>query len=163
MNVRGLAGLLPWGIVLAIGAAAILLLVDRQPMLGRGVLGFVLIGHGLVHVLYLVPPPSPPARRSAPRWPFDLSRSWLARRAGSDRSRRIAIALIGIVAGTSVLAALALIGIVLPTSLWPALVVTAAAASLVLLAVAFDPQLLLGMGIDVALLLLVVAGWSPTS
>ena len=162
MNVRGLAGLLPWAIVLAIGAAAILLLLDRHPMLGRSVLGLVLIGHGLVHVLYLVPPPSPPAGRSAPRWPFDLGRSWLSRRAGPRRARRIALSLIGLAVGASVLAALAVIGIAVPTALWPALVAVAAAASLALLVAAFDPQLLLGMGIDAALLLLVIAGWSPT-
>jgi hypothetical protein len=158
---RGLLGILPWAVVLAIAAAAIWLLLERQATIGAWVLAAVILAHGLIHALYLVPSPDPPADGRGPRWPFDLGRSWLVVLAGARRGRRIAIALVAVVIGTSVLAALATAGI-LPAAAWPALVTAAAAASLVLLLLAFDPQLLLGLGIDVVLLLVVLTGaWRP--
>ena len=158
---RGLLGILPWAIVLAIAGAAIWLLLGRNPEIGAWVLAAVLLAHGLVHALYLVPSPDPPADGRGPRWPFDLGRSWLVALAGGRRGRRIAIALVAVVVGTSALAALATAGI-LPAAAWPALVAGAAAASLALLLLAFDPQLVLGLGIDVVLLLVVLTGaWRP--
>jgi hypothetical protein len=45
---------------------------------------------------------------------------------------------------------------------WPPLVVAAATASLVLLGLAFDAQLVLGIGIDLVLLAVVLTGaWAP--
>ncbi len=162
---RGLVGMLPWAIVLAIAGAAIWVLLDRQPVLGAWVLAALFVGHGLVHTLYLVQPPDPPADRpaggKAPRWPFDLGRSWLVALAGARRGRRLAAILIGAVAGASILAALATVG-VLPAAWWSALVAVASLGSLVLLVLAFDLQLVLGIGIDVVLLAIVATGaWSP--
>jgi hypothetical protein len=160
---RGLIGILPWAIVLAIAGAAIWLLLDRQAVVGSWVLAAVLVGHGLVHGLYLVPQPEFPAGGAGPRWPFELARSWLVVLAGARRGRRIAALLIAAIVGASVLAALATVGI-LPAASWPGLVAAAAIASLVLLFAAFDIQLALGVGIDVLLLVVVVAGaWMPAS
>jgi hypothetical protein len=59
-------------------------------------------------------------------------------------------------------AALATVG-VLPVAWWSALVVLAAVTSLVLLVLAFEPQLILGVGIDVVLIVVAVTGaWTPT-
>ena len=158
---RGIVGMLPWAIVLVIAGAAVWLLLDRQVVLGTWVLGTLILGHGLVHGLYLVPPPDPPAGGPGPRWPFDLGRSWLVALAGDRRGRRIAGLLIGVVIVASILAALATVGI-LPVAWWSMLLVVAAVASLVLIVLAFDPQLLLGIGIDVALLVVVLTGsWTP--
>jgi hypothetical protein len=158
---RGIVGMLPWVIVLAIAGAAIWLLLDRQVVLGTWILAALILGHGLVHALFLLPPPDPPAGRPGPRWPFDLGRSWLLALAGAGRGRRLAVVLVGVIVVTSILAALATVG-VLPVAWWSALVVLAAVASLVLLVLAFDLQLVLGIGIDVALLVVVVAGaWAP--
>jgi hypothetical protein len=158
---RGLLGILPWAIVLAIAGAAIWLLLGRNAAIGAWVLAAVLLAHGLVHALYLVPPPDPPADGRGPRWPFDLGRSWLVVLAGARRGRRIAITLVAVVVGTAILAALATAGI-LAAAAWPALVAALAAVSLVLLLLAFDPQLVLGLGIDVVLLLVVLTGaWRP--
>jgi hypothetical protein len=158
---RGVVGMLPWVVVLAIAGAAIWLLLERQVVLGTWVLAALILGHGLVHGLYLVPPPDPPAGRPGPRWPFDLGRSWLVALTGARRGRRVAGLLVGVVVVASILAALATVGI-LPVAWWSVLLVLAAVASLVLLVLAFDPQLLLGIGIDAALLLVVLTGsWAP--
>jgi hypothetical protein len=159
---RGIVGMLPWVIVLAIAGAAIWLLLDRQVVLGAWVLAAVILGHGLVHALYLVRPPDPPAGRPGPKWPFDLGRSWLVALAGARRGRRLATLLVGVIVVASLAAALATVG-VLPVAWWSALVVLAAVASLVLLVLAFEPQLILGIGIDVVLLVVAVTGaWTPT-
>jgi hypothetical protein len=159
---RGIVGMLPWVIVLAIAGAAIWLLLDRQVVLGAWVLAAVILGHGLVHALYLVRPPDPPAGRPGPKWPFDLGRSWLVALAGARRGRRLATLLVGVIVVASLAAALATVG-VLPVAWWSALVVLAAVTSLVLLVLAFEPQLILGIGIDVALFVVAVTGaWSPT-
>jgi hypothetical protein len=159
---RGIVGMLPWVIVVAIAGAAIWLLLGRQVVLGTWVLAAVILGHGLVHALYLVPPPDSPAGSHPPRWPFDLGRSWLVALAGARRGRRLATLLVGVIAVASIAAALATVG-VLPVAWWSALVVLAAVTSLVLLVLAFEPQLILGVGIDVVLLVVAVTGaWTPT-
>jgi hypothetical protein len=159
---RGIVAMLPWVIVLAIAGAAIWLLLGRLVVLGAWVLAAVIVGHGLVHALYLVPPPDPPAGRHGPRWPFDLGRSWLVALAGARRGRRLAALLVGVIVAASILAAVATVG-VLPVAWWSALVIVAAVTSLVLLVLAFEPQLILGIGIDVALFVVAVTGaWTPT-
>ncbi len=158
---RGIVGMLPWVIVLAIAGAAIWLLLGRQAVLGAWVLAAVIVGHGLVHALYLVPPPDPPAGRRGPRWPFDLGRSWLVALAGARRGRRLAALLVGLIVVAAIAAALATVGI-LPVAWWSALVVLTAVASLVLLVLAFEPQLILGVGIDVVLIVVALTGaWTP--
>jgi hypothetical protein len=158
---RGIVGMLPWLVVLAIAGAAIWLLLERQAVLGAWVLAALLLGHGLVHVLYLVPTPGAADGSPGPRWPFDLQRSWLVALAGARRGRRLAAVLIVGIVGLSILAALATVGIVAAAA-WPALVAAAAAASLVLLVLAFDVQLVLGIGIDVVFIAVALTGaWAP--
>jgi hypothetical protein len=160
---RGIIGMLPWVIVLAIAGTAIWLLLGRQAVLGTWVLAALLIGHGLVHALYLVPPPDPPAGRNGPRWPFDPGRSWLVALAGARRGRRLVTLLVGVIVVASIAAALATVGL-LPVAWWSALVVLVAVTSVVLLVLAFEPQLILGLGIDVVLLVVAVTGaWLPTA
>ena len=63
--------------------------------------------------------------------------------------------------GTFALSALATAGIV-PAELWGPVSIAAAVASVVLLVVFFQPWLVLGVVVDLALLWAVlVAGWSP--
>jgi len=160
---RALIGMLPWVIVLAIAGAAVLLLLDRQVLLGTWVLGALIVGHGLVHGLYLVPAPDRPTDGRGPTWPFDLGRSWLVALAGAGRGRRLGVILIAVILAVSALAGLSTVGI-LPAAWWPALVLAASVASLVLLLLAFDLQLILGVVVDVGLVALVLTGaWTPGS
>ena len=76
---KTLIGLLPIAAALGVAAAAIWLMVERNIAAGAWLLAALLIGHGLVHGLYLLPQEQPPAD-----WPFDMSRSWLVTAAGPD-------------------------------------------------------------------------------
>jgi hypothetical protein len=160
--VKGLLGILPWAIVLVLGGSVIWVLLDGQMAAGRWLLAGVLIAHGLVHALFLVPAPA--TGTGGREWPFDLGRSWPVTKASLDPglARLIATFLIVVIAGAFALAALATLGLVVPSGWWGGLVVIGAVASLVLLVLAFDPQLVLGIGIDIALLVVVFGSfWSP--
>ncbi len=162
---KTLLGMLPWAIVLAIGGVVIWFVLDRQIAAGRWLLAGLILGHGLVHVLYLVPAPAA-GSGDGPQWPFDLGRGWLVESLGPDPGlvRAGAIVLIGIVVVAFALGALATVGIVVPVDWWAPLVVVGSVASLVLLVLAFHPQLVLGIGIDVALLIVVLGSlWSPAA
>ncbi len=118
-------------------------------VLVRMVLGVLLVAHGLVHLLWLAP-------SDDPAWPFRLDRSWLL----SEATRKpVAVVLIApIVAGFALLG-LAVWGVPGLASIWPILAIGAAVASLAALVLFWDRQLLLGVAIDVALI--VVALWHP--
>lgn len=115
----------------------------------RVVLGLVLVAHGLVHLMWWAP-------SDDPAWPFRLDRSWLLR---EGTRRPVAVALISVVVAGFALVGLAVWGVPGLASVWPALTVGAALASLALLVLYFDRQLLWGVAIDPALI--VVALWRP--
>lgn len=161
---KTIAGLAPLAIVLSGVGIAIWWLLARDLAIGRWVLGGFLVAHGLIHFLFVVPAPATTA--GGAEWPFDMTQSWLVTGAGLDMGpvRVIGAALIGIVAIGFLLAGLATVGIVIPSGWWRVLVVGSAAASIVLLALFFSPQLVLGLGIDAVLLLIAVAAvWAPTA
>ncbi len=161
---KTLLGILPWAVVLAVGGIAIWFLLDQEMAIGPWLLAGILVGHGLVHGLYFVPAPASGPDR--PTWPFDLGRSWPVRSLGLDpglvRAGSLVLFLVVVVAFT--LAALATVGILVPTDLWGPLVTLGAVASLAMLALGFHPQLVLGVGIDIVLLVVVLGSlWSPTT
>jgi hypothetical protein len=95
-----------------------------------------------------------------------MARSWLVTGIGLDvnLARVIGVALICAIAVGFFLAGLATVGILVPSSWWPVLVVGSAAASAVMLALFFNPQLVLAFGVDVVLVWIIVAKvWSPTT
>lgn len=118
-------------------------------LLVRVVLGLLLVAHGLVHLLWFAP-------NDDPAWPFRSDRSWLVPEA---IRRPVAIGLVAVVVVGFTLVGLAVWGVPGLASIWPALVVGAALASLATLVLYFDRQLLVGVAIDVALI--VVALWRP--
>ena len=115
----------------------------------RIVLGVLLAAHGLVHLLWLVP-------SGDPAWPFRIDRSPLMPESGR---KPVAVALIGLVVVGFVLLGLAVWGVPGLSSIWPVLAIGAAVASLALLVLFWDRQLLLGVAIDVCVI--VVALWHP--
>ena len=162
---KAVLGLLPWAIALVIAGVAIWFLLEHDIALGAWLLAAFLAGHGLVHVMFLVPRPGDAAASAGGvDWPFDLARTWPVTSAGVDPGvvRIAAAVLIGVVVVGFVLAGLATVGLLVPAGWWPGLVAVSAGASIVLLALAFAPGLLLGLAIDALLLGLVFTGaWTP--
>jgi hypothetical protein len=118
-------------------------------VLVRIVLGVLLVAHGLVHLLWFAP-------NDDPSWPFRLDRSWLL----PDTTRKpVGVVLVALVVVAFALLGLAVWGVPGLASIWPALAVVGALASLAALVLFFDRQLLWGVAIDVALI--VVALWRP--
>jgi hypothetical protein len=118
-------------------------------VLVRTILGVLLVAHGLIHLLWLTP-------SGDQAWPFRLDRSWLVPEA---TRRPIGVVLIALTVAGFALLGLAVWGVPGLTSIWPVLAIGAAVASLAVLVLWWDRQLLVGMAIDVALI--VVAWWQP--
>ncbi len=164
---KALLGLLPFAVALAIAGAVIVVLMERNATAGRLALAGVLAGHGLVHLFFFVPQPAPAAgSASAAEWPFDIARTWATTSFGVDPGmlRVLGVALVAIVVAGFVMAALSTVGVLLPAGWWRPLIGIGAVASLLTLALFFNPQLLLGPTIDLVLLVLVIATtWSPAA
>ena len=116
----------------------------------RVIIGILLIGHGLVHLLFIAPDA---ADRS---YPFSLDRSWLL---PESARRPFAYVMMGAVVLAFVAAALAWWGVPGLSSGWAGIVVVAAGLSLVLLIAFWDVRLWIGLLISA--LLIGVAVLSP--
>ncbi len=159
---KTVVGILPWAVVVAAMGGAIWWRLSREMSAGRWWPAALLIGHGVVHVMVAVPAPA--STRGEPAWPFDMARSWAITGAGLDLNvvRAVEVALIAIVVGGFALAALSTVGIVVPSGWWQPTVAVSAVASAVLLVLFFEPQLVLGPGIDGVLLPVAATGaWMP--
>ena len=111
----------------------------------RIAVGLLLIAHGLVHLLYLVP------KKDDPSFPVTLKESWLV----PEAVRRPG----GIVLLAATVAAFALLGLAVwgvpgLSGAWPLIAIVAAALSLTLLAAFWNSHLIAGIGIDLALIAL---------
>jgi len=121
--------------------------------------GLLLVAHGLVHGLFMVPRP-PDAGAS---WPFDPSESWLLNRLGvaPNRAQSIAAGLVAVTVVAFIVTALTVIGI-LPADWQRPIAIASASASLILLGVFFHPRHVIGIAIDAAILWAVgLNGWIP--
>jgi hypothetical protein len=110
--------------------------------IARIVVGLLLLAHGLVHLLYLVP------AAGDPTYPFSLARSWLL--PGPTR-RPVALVLIAAVVLGFLASALALWGVPGLAGVWSGVTIVAASLSLGLLVAFWDRQLWIGVLIDVLL------------
>ncbi len=160
--VRTMAGTLPWAVVLLVVGAAVWWLLSQDMAAGPWLFAALLIGHGVVHVLFAVPAPA--ATDGGAPWPFDMARSWAVTRTGLDPSlvRGIGAVLIAVTIGAFALAALSTVGLIVPSGWWQPTVALGAIASAATLVLFFEPQLVLGLGLDIVLLWVVVTGaWMP--
>ena len=161
---KTIVGLAPLAVVLAALGAAIWWMLSRDMVLGRWILAAVMLGHGLVHAMFVMPQPT--AKAGGTEWPFDMAKSWLVTAAGLDVNlvRMIGVAFIGVVVVGFLLAAVATVGGVVPSGAWPALVAFSAVASAVMLVLFFTPQLVLGLAIDAVLVWVALAAvWTPSA
>ncbi len=149
-----------WLLVLGAAAVAIWWSLSNHMGFGPWLLAAFLLGHAIVHVMFAVPAPKDPG---GPEWPFDPSKSWLIGQ-GIEASivRTFVLGLAAVTVVSLAIAALATVGILVPPGLWRPAVALGATASAATLVLAFSPQLVLGLGIDAALLWIAVAGiWQP--
>ena len=78
--------------------------------------------------------------------------------------RRVGRALVAAIVIAFTLAALCTLGFIVPAEWWTVLIVTAASLSIVLLAIVFAATLLVGFGIDLALVWFALSSlWTPAS
>jgi hypothetical protein len=164
---KTLIGLAPVAAATVFLGVAIWYLFEQDLVLASWLFAIFLAGHGLVHIMFAVPRPAGAATTSGgTQYPFDASQSWLVRRAGVDVKavRPLVLALVVVTMIGYVLAAMATVGFIVPESTWTALVTFSTLASAALLLIEVSPALVIGIGIDAALLWLVfVASWTPAT
>lgn len=114
-------------------------------VVARVLVGAVLLAHGLVHLLYLAPDVDA----------FSLDSGVLP----ETIRRPTALALVWATVVAFALVALSTWGVPGLASAWPVLTIVAAAVSAVLLVAFWDRQLVVGLAIDAALV--VLALWQP--
>jgi hypothetical protein len=159
-----LLSLLPLAVALVAVGLAISWMLSRGMTFGVWILSGFLVAHGLVHLMFVTPAPASASAPGATEWPFDMAKSWLVTGPGLDINlvRAVGVALIAAIVVAFALAGLATAGIVVPSGTWRVLVGISTVASITLLVLFFNPQLILGVGIDAVLLAVVVsAAWSP--
>jgi hypothetical protein len=130
-------------------------------MLPRLLFAAFLLAHGAIHATFLAP--RPPATAGGPPWPFEIARSWVLTPLGIQPAtmRLLAMTLVAATIAAFALAALAAAGFI-SAELWGPASAAGAVASVALLALFFQPWLVLGVVIDLGLLWAVlIAGWSP--
>lgn len=150
---KSMESVLPWMVVMAGAGGAIWWMLGRDMTLGRWLFAAILLGHGLVHLLYAVPEPE----SSGQPWPFSMTDSWAGANAAGVGWVIIAVAIVGLA-----LAALGTVGIAVPSSWWQPVLVIGAVASAMALVVFWNPQLVLGIGINVVLIWVAVSSvWTP--
>jgi hypothetical protein len=164
---KTLVPLLLLAVVVGVLGVATWYLLANDNAIGSWLLAGSLFAHGWVHLMFVFPRPQPAAAAATgPPYPFDFGRSWLigGLRLDGGLVRTIGLAVMAWTFVTLALAALATVGILMPASWWAGLVVAGALGSALLLALFASPSFLLGLGIDLALLWLVLAsGWSPAT
>jgi hypothetical protein len=162
---KSIAKLVPLAVVLLVFAVVVAILLQQNAGLGSWLLAAFLMGHGLVHFMFVVPQPVTAGQGAGDMdYPFDASKSWLVSVHILDSAlvRPLVIGLVAIVVAGYALAALATVGILVPSSWWSVLVVVATSASGALMVLSLSPGLVLGIAIDVVLLwLAIIAAWSP--
>lgn len=149
---------LPWTLVMTGFGGVVWWLLARDAQAGRWLLAALLIGHGAVHLLFAAP-----GDRGRDAWPFDMDNSWITTLGADARAVRVAgWGLIAIVVVGFLTSGLSTVDTVVPAGWWPAAVVGSSIASIVALVVFFNPQFVLGLAIDVALVWLAGFGpWAP--
>jgi hypothetical protein len=117
----------------------------------RGVLGLLLVAHGLVHLLYLA--------ADVPE--FSIDRSWLVPKAWR---RPVAATLMGATVVGFTLLGLAVWGVPGLRDIWPMLAIAASSVSALVMVAFFHPRLLLGLTIDAAIIAVAITqpAWTQT-
>jgi hypothetical protein len=154
---KGLTGILPLAAVLLVVAGLVWWLLDRGSAVGPWLVAAILVAHGWVHLVFLLPVTERDSSGKGAHDPFDMDRSWLiARGADSRFVQSVGVVLAGVTFVAFALAALAVVGWLIPGEWWTGLVVTGVVGSTTLLVLFFAPTLVLGFVINAGLVALAV-------
>ena len=128
----------------------------------RYLFAIFLFAHGMIHALWLVPPPG---RTSGQPWPFTLATSPVLSPLGMTEAalRPLGAGLVAVVILAFTLSALGAAGVPGLVSAWTAITLFASVASVILTIVFWNPQLPIGLLIDVALIVTILGQWWPTT
>jgi hypothetical protein len=157
--------LAPLAVGLVVFAVVVGFMLQRGMALGTWLLAAFLLGHGLVHVMFVAPPPTDPASPAAD-FAFNASRSWIVtgNLVSLSAVQVLVTALVAVTVLGYGLAALATLGLVVPTTMWTTFLVAGTAASAALMVIGLAPALALGIAIDVALVAIVFfTTWRPAA
>jgi hypothetical protein len=164
---RTLRGLAPLAVALLVFGIVVWQTLSRDMAIGTWLLAAFLVGHGWVHLMFVMPRPAPAAAGAGVMdFPFDLGHSWAVTRIGlaSGPVRMVGLALMSATVVGYTLSGLATVGVLIPSEWWPILVIVATTASVLLLGLFYQPGLLLGLAVDAVLLWLVFASaWRPST
>ena len=162
---RSIVKLAPLAVGLAIFAVVVAVLLNDQTPLGTWLLAAFLLGHGLVHMMFVVPSARSSWRGSGRHGVSVRRRQILARRRHVLTAlfgRWLVIGLVAVVVVGYGLAALATVGILLPASWWPLLVIVATSASAALMLISCHPAWSWASRSTCAPVAAIVAAWSPS-
>lgn len=150
---KTLTGLLPPAIVLLVVGVLVGWLLDRGSAVGPWLVAAILLAHGWVHLVFVLPMPE--RGYAEMNNPFDRDRSWLIGRGVGRGLVRSVGGILAVVTFTALAAAaLAVLGWLVPAGWWTGLVVAGVAGSMTLLVVFFAPALVLGFVVDAGLVAL---------
>lgn len=132
----------------------------------RILVGILLVLHGLITAMQASGSFNPTGGTPNPQWiswwPIPLGQSWLLARLGLEKSVFGTIAgLLWLISGVALIAAaLGLFGFIVPSSWWRVLAGVGAAVSLLLFVFYVHPLYAIGIGADIAILLVLLwAKW----
>ena len=123
----------------------------------RVIAGLFLVAHGLIHLMYVTPPP-----KDDPKYPFVPEERWFPRAVGLEPGAAKGVART-LATTCVVLFVIAGIALLANTSLWKPAAVTGSVVSLVLMLLFFHPWLVFGIAIDAAIVATVLSLHIPAS
>ena len=154
---KGLTGLLPLAAVLLVVAVLVAWLLDRGSAAGPWLVGAILVAHGWVHLVFLLPSTERESADNGAGNPFDMDRSWLIQRGADGRLVHTVGAVLAVATFLALAAAaLAVLGWLVPGGWWTGLVATGVVGSTALLVAFFAPTLVLGFVINAGLVALAI-------
>jgi hypothetical protein len=128
----------------------------------RYLLALVLLAHGMVHGLWLMPAPSDPIGKP---WPFTLSTSPILSPLGVPASALRLLGSVGVylVIAVFALSALGAAGVPGLVAIWKPVTLFASALSILLTVVFWNIQFPTSLIIDVALIVTILNNWWPAT
>ena len=155
----------PLAVGVALFGVLIAVLLNGGSIVGNWLFAIFLLGHGWIHTMYVMPQPKATAAAAkGVQWAFELDHSRVLSAIGLAPAgqRMFGSLLVAATVAVFSVAAMATIPLIVPASAWPGLTVAASAASLTLIGLFFNRNLVIGLAIDLVLLAVAFSSvWLP--